>query len=445
MKYLIAVVFLLTISISKSQEIAKRINEYTNTYVKSGDFSGCILISKNEKILYENCFGNASHSLNVKNELNTKFKIGSISKQFTATAILILEEEGLLQTSDTLSKFFPNESKVDQITIEQLLNHTSGITDIYSVANFNKISCEKKSISDLSKLILQSDLEFKPGEQYQYSNGGYALLAQIIEQVTKTSYGDYLSKVIFEPLKMTNTGHNLGTEVIQNLAIGYDPLGYNDVKITDYLDPELLKGSGSLYSTNNDLLKWINSIKNKSLLTEASYEKLLKNYGHNYGFGISVYRSFDKNVFGHDGRVNGYIADYLHYLAEDISIIILGNIQTGVSDFFRKDIAAIVFNEKYESSANTILPSSQNSIDPKKLLGTYAFGPNFKVYVQLLEGRLQVRANEGGYSELVLLQDGRYFNRTLYAYIEFLKNENGKVWKMNWTNNNENSFEGLKE
>ena len=155
---------------------------------------------------------------------------------------------------------------------------------------------------------------------------------------------------------MNSTGHNKSGSVIENLAIGYDPLGYDDLKITYYVNNELLKGSGSLYRTNKDLNIWINSIKNKDFLSQKSYEKLLKNYGSNYGFGISVYNSFGNAVFGHDGRVNGYIADYLHYEEEDISIIILGNIQTGVSDFFRSDIASILFNEDYKSRAKTIFP-----------------------------------------------------------------------------------------
>ena len=213
----------------------------------------------------------------------------------------------------------------------------------------------------------------------------------------------------------------------------------------DKLDPELLKGSGSLYSTVNDLHIWINSIKNKSLLSKESYDKFLNNYGNNYGYGISLYKSFDQDVFGHDGRVNGYIADYLHYKESDISIIILGNVQTGVADFFRRDLAAIVFDKEYKSRAKTILPENDSSADKKKILGTYAFGPNFKVYVEDLEGSTQARANEGGYSELILLQDERFFSRTLYSYIEFIKDDQDTIIKMRWTNNDGNSFEGLKE
>jgi len=244
---------------------------------------------------------------------------------------------------------------------------------------------------------------------------------------------------------MKNTGHAKGNAVLPNLALGYDAVGYSDLDITPYLAPEVVKGGGSLYSTVGDMQLWINSIKNKSLLEELSYEKFLKDYGNNYGLGISVYTSYDQDVFGHDGRVNGYIADYLYYKQSDVSIIILGNIQTGVADFFRSDIAAIAFGRKYKSRAKTASPKIEGEINSGPILGTYAFGPNFKVYVEQFDGSIQARANEGSYSELVPLEDGRFFSRTLYAYIDFQEDESGSIAKMLWINNDGNTFEGVKE
>ena len=445
MKNILVLILLLVHFQTQAQDISKRVTEYANSYVTTGDFSGCVLITENGKTIYENCFGFANQSFKTLIDKNTKFKIGSVSKQFTAAAILILEQTGLLHTTDSLSKFYPNSTGAENITIQQLLTHTSGLTDVYSIKDFNKFSCQKIDISELAQLVLDAELNFEPGSQYQYSNGGYAILADIIEKVSGKSYHDYMDEEVFQTLNMNSTGHHKGNIVVPNLAVGYDPLDYEDTKITDYLDPELLKGSGSLYSTINDMQIWINSINTKSLLTKDSYDKLLHNYGNNYGFGISLYKSFDQEVFGHDGRVNGYIADYLYYKDSDIAIIILGNIQTGVADFFRRDIAAIVFDKEYKSRAKTILPEKDINTNKQVILGVYSFGPNFKVYVEEIDGFIQARANEGGSSELVLLTDGRFFNRTLYSYIEFVKNADGKVSKMLWTNNEGNTFEGSKE
>jgi CubicO group peptidase (beta-lactamase class C family) len=430
--------------LSYSQDIPTAISSYASSYADTGDFSGCILVTKSDGLLYQQCFGLANEEEALENTPATRFMIGSVSKQFTSTAILLLEEQGLLHTGDTLSRFFDISDSASGITLEQLMTHTSGVPDIFNVPNFNNLSAEKINLKGLTDRLLQMPLDFDPGTQYQYSNGGYALLAQIIEQVSGVTFGDYISKNICIPLQLKHTGHNMSSDSIKNLAVGYDPVGYESKRITEFLDPELLKGSGSLYSTTEDLNKWITSIKTKSLLSNASFEKFLNDKGNNYGFGISVYTSFDKNVFGHDGRINGYIADYLHYIEDDISVIILGNIQTGVSDFFRRDIAAIIYNKAYKSRAKNTPPLERSSIPPKELEGVYAFGPNFNVYVEIKDGSIHARANEGGYSELVPLADNRYFSRTLYSYITFVRNEELKIEKMLWTNNDGNTFEGIK-
>ncbi|MBT8391303.1 MAG: beta-lactamase family protein, partial [Ignavibacteria bacterium] len=275
-------------------------------------------------------------------------------------------------------------------------------------------------------------------------NGGYVILAKIIEDVSGETYEEYISHSIFSELGMNSSGSSSKNKVVKNLSVGYDPLGYNNLVQTNDID-YLTKGAGSLYSSPKDLLIWINSLKERSLLSETSYQKFFKNYGNAYGYGISVYKSFGKEVFGHDGRIAGYIADYLHYKEDNVNIIITGNIQTGVADFLRRDIAAIVFNQEYQTSAKNVPPATDYPPDVKNIPGAYSFGPSFTVYVEFVDGRLQARANQGAYSELVPLQDGRFFNRTLYAYIKFEEDKNNTITKMIWENNDGNSFDGIKK
>ena len=424
-----------------AQVLKEKVETYLQSYVQTKDFSGCVRIIKKDTVLFDACFGYADKSNGLKNSQATKFKIGSISKQFTAAAILRLEEMGKLTTDDSLIRFFPDHEVTQGITIEQLLTHTAGVQDVYSVPGFNTLSKQNLTISDLAEKVLKLPLVFQPGSQYQYSNGGFALLAVVIEKASEMEYGEFLKQELFDTLEMEQTGHG----DVASLATGYEPLDYEDLKVTEYLDPELLKGSGSLYSTTEDLQKWIQSIKSRSLLSKYSYGKFMKDYGNSYGLGISVYRSFDHSVFGHDGRINGYIADYLHYQEPDVSIIITGNIQTGVADFLRRDLAAIVFEKEYTSRAKAGVPEHDPVRKMADISGTYSFGPNFKVYVDSDSGRYMARANEGGSSELVLLNDGRYFSRTLYAHIQFVRDDSGKITKMIWINNDGNQFEGLKE
>lgn len=426
-----------------AQTQQEKIDTYIQSYVKTMDFSGCVLVAKHDSILFTQCYGNANYSFNVPNTMETKFKIGSISKQFTAAAILLLEEKGLLTTQDSLAKYYPDNGHLRNISIHHCLTHTSGLVDIYDLPNFSSFHCLNVGLSETTEMVLEHEPYFSPGERYQYSNGGYLVLADIIEKVSQTTYDAFLKSHIFEPLEIEHSGSCTKNEVVQGLAVGYDPVGYDGIikaMDTDYLSI----GAGSLYSTPLDLLLWIKSLRDRKLLGFESYDKFFKDNGHGYGYGISVYQSHDRSVFGHDGRITGYIADYLHYVDDDVTVIILGNIQTGVADFLRRDIGAIHFNKPYHSKAKVIPPASFNSEKFRHLPGVYSFGPNFHVTIDLIDGRMNAKANQGAYSEILLLTDGQFFNRTLYASIRFVKDENGAVKKMIWTNNDGREFEGVK-
>ena len=431
---------------SYSQSVSFTIDNFIESYTNTNDFSGCVSVVEGDTIKFQDCYGYASLTHRIKNDRTTKFKVGSISKQFTAGAILLLEQKGMLAITDSLQKYFPGKSRVKSVTIHQLLSHTSGITDIFNIPDFGSLSCQNISSSDLVALLLDEELLFTPGSQYQYSNGGYAVLAEIIEKISGIEFSDFLDQNIFQPLNMMASGCLTKVGIVQNLATGYDPLGYNDLIISSYIDDELLKGSGSVYSTIDDLLLWIQSLRDQNLFSKDSYKKLFNNYGNNYGYGISVYTSNGKQVFGHDGRISGFIADYLYYVEDDMSVIIMGNVQTGVADFFRGDIASILFGKEYSLNSRTDSKGADEyPNDINDILGTYAFGPSFKVYVEMINGRLQARANEGSYSELIPLQSGKFFNRTLFATIKFSEDDSGIIKKMIWTNNEGNSFEGSRQ
>jgi len=229
--------------------------------------------------------------------------------------------------------------------------------------------------------------------------------------------------------------------------VGYDPSGFTGLVHAPYSSDVIHRGSGSLYSTVEDLHKWLKvGLQTNKVLTASSRKKMLANQRNAYGYGISVYNVFEKSVHGHDGRMPGYIADVMHYIEEDISITFLGNIQTGVGDFLRRDLAAIVFDKDYEVRAKTagLVAADFKEEDVENLLGVYQFAPTFNVSVRLNHGKILARANQGESSEMVLLSDGNYFSRVLYATINFEKNENGKIDKMIWVNNDGNSFNGSK-
>jgi CubicO group peptidase (beta-lactamase class C family) len=437
---LTALIIFICVIPSQAQSLVNTIDEYISTYSSTGDFSGTVLIIKNDTTLFNKSYGYADYENKIPNTPDTRYMIGSISKQFTAAAILLLEEDGKLNLTDSLGLFFPDKQHVRRIKIIELLTHQSGVRDIYDLPGL--MDNQEIKIDGIADMLLDMPLYFDPGTRYQYSNGGYALLAYLIEEISGESYEAFLDKRIFTPLNMNNSGH--GSIPKESAALGYDPKGYNEVELAQISNLELFKGSGSLSSSTSDIQKWITSLNNKNLLSSESTEKFFNNYGNNYGLGISVYRMFEKEVYGHDGRVTGFIGDYLYYIEDDLSIIILGNIQTGIVDFLRRDLAAIIFNKEYKSKAKSGNPIQLNVKQINKLAGTYEFGPNFNVYLKIINGIPMVKANEGSYSELIPLEGGKYFNRTLYAYIRFNIDVSGKVSEMLWINNDGNSFPGKK-
>ncbi|REJ76069.1 MAG: class A beta-lactamase-related serine hydrolase [Acidobacteria bacterium] len=426
------------------EAVKEKVDAYAMSYAKTGDFSGCILIRKAEETLYKGCFGKASYRFGLQNTISTKFKIGSISKQITASAILLLEEDGKLETTDLLSEHLGKTGPSDRITIHHLLTHTSGLVDIFALPNFRKINRKSLSLEEVTAEIFGNDLVSEPGKTYAYSNSGYTVLARIIEKVSGKSYGDFLEERIFGPLKMSSTGDYFDGPVIENLAEGYDPAGYDGVTRPEYVNDVFFRGSGSIYSSVGDVEKWVNALRDGKILKSASQKKLFTEHSGGYGYGISIYRSNENDVFGHDGRISGYIADYLHYRQEDVTIIILGNLQTGVADFLRRDLAAIVFGKEYKSRAKSTPARGNYPEGFEKLAGKYEFAPTLSVYVDVLDGKLKARANEGSYSEMVPLTDGKYFSRMLYSYIDFRTDDEGVPTTMIWINNDGNKFEGKK-
>ena len=199
-----------TVYANTEEDIGKKVDEYISRYVKIKQFNGCILIARNGQILVKKGFGMANYEHNIPNEPKIKFRLASLTKQFTAIAILQLEEKGLLDVNDTLSKYIPDYPRSNEIKLYHLLTHTSGIPDHAELDDFNK---ERRAFHyDIKETISKfknKQLEFSPGEKFKYSNSGYILLGYIIEKVTGELYEKYIELSILKPLNMNNSGYEL--------------------------------------------------------------------------------------------------------------------------------------------------------------------------------------------------------------------------------------------
>jgi CubicO group peptidase (beta-lactamase class C family) len=289
-------------------------------------FSGSVLVAKGDDILLDRGYGMSDYDKKILCKPQTIFEIGSITKQFTATAILMLEEKGLLSVNDSLSKYIPDYPKGDKIKIYNLLNHTSGIIEYLQIIEAQDNVKSIYTPNELIELFKNKPLEFDPGTSFMYSSSNYLLLGYIIEKVSGMKYADYLEKNIFKPLKMNNTGCTNSKVNIKDKAIGYSMVmpGYN-IKQKEN-DGTLEYSGGNIYSTVEDMFKWSNALFSGKLIKEASLNKMLTPNLSDYGFAWIINKAKDgSKIVYHTGGVPGFISIIERNVNKNYSIILLCN------------------------------------------------------------------------------------------------------------------------
>lgn len=288
-------------------------------------FNGTVLVAKDGKVLFRKGYGMADADLQISNQLETQYRIASLTKSFTALAILQLEDQGKLSTKDPISKYIPSFKEGNKITIHSLLTHSSG------VANHFEMTDPKKPITlaDFIRLMGTQKLSFTPGSKYQYSNTGYMILAYIIEKVSGESYQGYFRDHIFKIAGMNHT--YLSKMDAKKLAVGYRNMKRDDM--TE--DESQLAGAGDMISTVGDLLKYDNAIHNHKLLPPREEKKLEQGYIDSarwgvfrYGYGWNTANnmiSFGLPMIEHNGNLPGFKAEMVDFINQRVTVIVLSN------------------------------------------------------------------------------------------------------------------------
>jgi len=350
LKLLLAVILLSTNCISQTTQSSQLDSLFTLLHTQN-QFNGEVFIAQSGKVTFNKGYGFANegskHGINGK----TLFELASCSKQFTGAAIVLLKREGKLDYNDKLSKYIPELGFWEDVTIYDLLRHTSGIPDfIFTMGegwDTTKIATNKDVITFFS--LRKDPLDFKPKTRHRYSNTNYALLASIIERVSGKKYGDYLSAKIFKPLKMNTTfvyNRRKTPRKIDNYAIGYAWAhdSFNKVTMDDHAFNEPLvyyldgvEGPAKVNSTAEDIYKWVMALRNNTLLTQKEFDEMtqitLTSAGKEipYGFGLDVRKGENKFSFGHTGSWDGYTTLIYHDAIKDRTIIILQNFKLGTN------------------------------------------------------------------------------------------------------------------
>lgn len=347
--FILFVLMLMTATAAIAQESAKKIEDLLKNYYDHGQFNGTVLVADKGKVIYAKGFGMANMEWAIPNQTDTKFRIGSVTKQFTAALILQMVEEGQIKLDGKLSDYLPDYRKDtgDKITVHQLLNHTSGIPSYTNQPNFfAEVSRNPYSVADFVKKYASGDLEFEPGSKFSYNNSGYFLLGAIVEKVSGKSYEKILKEKIFEPLEMKNSGYDVYATILPKRANGYQKSSDGYIN-APYLDMSLPYAAGSLYSTVEDLLRWDQSLYADKILSAASKKLMftpgLSNYG--YGFNIKdepIGKTAQKTkVIQHSGEINGFNSLLTRFVDKQQTVIVLDNV--GMGNYHGK-ITESIFN-----------------------------------------------------------------------------------------------------
>jgi CubicO group peptidase (beta-lactamase class C family) len=417
-------VFLLTEALALGQSggghaidasaLSSKLGSYLEPYVKANDFSGVVLVAQGDHILSVREYGMADRARGLRNQRSTAFRLASLSKTFTAAAIVMLIERGSVHLHDALSRFFPEFPNGDHITVEQLLSHESGVGELDSPDLMRQCPSSDEMVRRLAKV----PPFFAPGTSDRYSNEGYVLLAAVVEHASGMSYEAFLRKNVFVPLKMKHTGVMCADWPVSNHAVGsiaglgtdVEPLPFNEAG---------WNGPGSLYSTADDLYTWLRAIDANRLFKFSALK-------YPYGWGKRNYSG--RPLVEQSGQLEGYTAHMALYPGQNIYLVFLNNIESGLFSRVPKDVEAVLFGGKPSSPPDPAqVPVVKNS------LAEFAGAYSTKEYpvplkFEVKDAGLFMHWGESPFLRpLVVIGKDQFFARAEYGSYEFIRDATGKI------------------
>ena len=392
------------------QHIQQRLNEFVGYEIEYWNFWGAIRIIKNREILWETSRGYASAEFGVKNTMSTRFTIASVTKQFTAFAVMLLYDKGLLSLDADANIYLPEDMQIPAgITVHDLLAHTSGLYNFYNFEdNFyigeDRLPYDRKVF--LNKWILKQPMN-APGESFNYNNSNYNLLAWIIEYVSKQSYAEFLHENIFLPLEMTSTVFDDGLAVHENKANKYMH-DYGQIVRVPYVNSLFLMGAGALVSNCDDLQKWYECLQQRKLLSAKAYKRFFAENMNHYCYGLERHERNGATMYAHGGDANGIAAYTQYFFENDICIIIL-SINESLNQYrLGEGIVGILYGKEPKHAVKPDeVPVSEE--DLRKFAGTYLPG---KIHIEEKNGKLYlVRVNQNIHIELYCIGPNTFIRR----------------------------------
>lgn len=429
-------IFLMCISLTASvsadentQALSQQLDRYLTAAHEVWNFHGAALVAENGIPIVEKGYGLASVELDVPNTPDMKFLIGSITKQFTATAIMQLSEQGLLDVGDPIMKYLPDYpgETGDRITVHHLLTHGSGIPSYTDKAELMEKRTLPMTLEELIATFKDDPLHFDPGTQYEYCNSGYILLGAIIEKVAGQTYEEYVTEHIFQPLGMSNTGYAHNDIITKNRACGYYEGSDGGLRNATRVDMSLPYAAGALYSTVGDLLTWDQALYTESILNASSLQKMFTPQNQNYGYGWLIVDRFDRRLIMHGGGIDGFSATINRFVDDSVCIVVLGNNEAAPIGEIAASLAAIVFGEPYDVPVIKSPITIDNDLLPD-YVGVFEITPGEYRVVTLKNDTLYSRRGNGTrYILYPEAADKFFFEHDHTTTLAFVRDRDGAV------------------
>lgn len=361
-----------------------------NAAVKVDDFSGAVLVARDGQTIFNKSYGLANIELGAPNTLQTVFRIASITKPFTATAIMMLQERSKLNVGDSICKYLADcPAHWQPITIKHLLTHTSGIPNYLDFPDFMPQIALPVTHEKMIGTFRNKPLQFTPGEKFAYGNSGYYLLGVIIERASGKSYAEFLQENIFAPIGMKQTGDFDNREIIKNRAAGYS-LKNDRPANAIYFHPSQLLATGSLWSTTGDLLLFDQALYTEKLLKSKTLAEMFTLYKADYGYGWQVAPRLNRRLIAHGGDTLGFMGFLQRFTDDRITIVLLSNKGYMNVLTLARDLPAIVFGEKYQLPRKLAAVAVDTKI-LQQYVGEYQVTQAVVLTITLEEGKLMIQ------------------------------------------------------
>ncbi len=400
---------------------------------EAGKFMGTVLVAQDGNIILDKAVGDANIEWDIDNTTDTKFRIGSVTKQFTAVLVLMLAEEGKVDLDAPIKTYWPESpASWDKVTVRQLLHHTSGVPNVTDFEDFQTQKYLPKTPEEMIARFAGEPLEFEPGSKWDYSNSGYLLLTEVVEAASGQDYESVLRSRILNPLAMANTGIDSSAAILPKRAAGYSP-AENGVANADYVFMGIPRGAGAMYSTTGDLLKWQQGLFGGKLLKPETLKAYVTPVdlemgggGQKYALGVVVSRDADNTLYSHSGGIEGFNSWLGYDPDRRITVAVLANLNGGAATKIGGELMTIARGGQVQLASERVeIPTDLASVD--EFLGTYALAPTFKITITRDENGLVAQATNQPAFPMFKEADDLFFLKSVDAKIRFKRDTNGAI------------------